>query len=195
MKRSNIPRFKPWICVGCGLKQSGKRASCNTCGRLKIDQVRPLHKSKTFLETLYDQADKDEDGIISRNDFQYIYEIIASKKIPGAFEEVFEEFDSNKDGFLNMEDFRNLMSLDQTALKSIIDEDTEYIKDSLVLIHGNKTKGVYDDDDDDDGKKVPMKNICGAASSLDEQRYIENILRPHADAKGNINVDDLVKNL
>ena len=193
MMRSNIPRFKPWICVGCGLKQSGKRASCTTCGRLKIDQVRPPHKSKSFLETLYDQADKDEDGVISRNDFQYIYETISSKKVHGAFEEVFEEFDSNKDGFLSMEDFRNLMSLDQMALKSIIDEDTEYIKDSFVAIHGNKNKGIFDDDDANDS--VPMKNICAAASSLDEQRYIENILKPHADTKGNINVNDLVNNL
>lgn len=193
--KSNASRFqlKPWICIGCGLKQSGKKSSCGTCGRLKIDQVRSPHKSKSFLETLYDQADRDEDGVISRNDFQYIYDTISSKKTPGAFEEVFEEFDSNKDGFLSMEEFKNLMTLDQTALKSIIDEDTEYIRDSFVAIHSNKNKSVYDDNDD--GNSVPMKNICAAASSLDEQRYIENILRPHTDTKGNVNVEDLVNNL
>ena len=195
MIRSNIPRFKPWICIGCGLKQSGKRASCSTCGRLKLDQVRSLHKNKNFLEILYDQADKDEDGVISRNDFQYIYELIASKKIPGAFEEVFEEFDNNKDGFLTMEDFKNLMTLDQKALKTIIDEDAEYVADSFPALHSNKNKGIFDDDDDIDDNNVPMRNICSAASSLDEQRYIENILRPHADSKGNINIKDLINKL
>ena len=39
MIRSNSLRFKPWICIGCGLKQSGKKSSCGTCGRLKLDQV------------------------------------------------------------------------------------------------------------------------------------------------------------
>ena len=94
-----------------------------------------------------------------------------------------------------MEDFKNLMTLDQKALKTIIDEDAEYVADSFPVLHCNKNKGIFDDYDDIDDNNIPMRNICSAASSLDEQRYIENILRPHADPKGNINIKDLINKL
>ena len=40
---------------------------------------------------------------------------------------------------------RHLMTLDQKALKTIIDEDAEYVADSFPALHSNKNKGIFDD--------------------------------------------------